>query len=165
MMSYKKRKYAWFLCMSFSLSLLLLGLSKHALAKKEIFFQVDGKSAVEKLFRKAQSCSPELEWKEFRKSETNLTYDVAVHYALEGSGDVPPGLGKQVYYRENVTQRKVKLTPALQARTKYFWSVRLRDPVTNKVSKWYTHAPLSNQIIPIYLYSNMWFGLKTPQCD
>ena len=76
------------------------------------------------------SLQPVLEWEPCE--ETEPTYDVFVVEGLQGDRLYNPG--KPVFYREGITENKVKIEPPLVFDRLYWWSVRTRNG--DKVSEW-----------------------------
>lgn len=132
-------------------------------AKKQKWMYVDGKPALKKLFIKTGSCTPVLSWDELRKDPANETYDVSLYYALfKSMGSSPPDLGQQVFSLENINDRAVKLVKPLDPKTRYLWSVRIRNTVDGTVSNWLVHDVSQQFLTLVTFYSNVWPGLKTP---
>lgn len=128
---------------------------------------VDGKKSMKKLFRKSKSCEPLLSWSDFRNARSALGYDVAVYYALNAGYGKLPELGERVFYVEGLNRSQVKVTPKLDEKTKYLWSIRVRDP-EGKVGEWMTHTVTSMDALSVIsgsysVFSNIWFGIKTPK--
>jgi len=76
------------------------------------------------------SLQPVLEWEP--SEGTEVTYDVIIVEGLEGGRLYNPG--KTVFYREGITENKVKIEPPLVFDRLYWWSVRTRNG--DKVSEW-----------------------------
>lgn len=126
--------------------------------KERLKVTVDGKKAVGKLFAKAKSCTPRLEWSDIRKGDGTFSYDIAIYYALKGE---IPGIGENVFYKASHYQNSISVTPPLKPKTKYLWSFRLRHG--SRVSEWYIHHPSKSLLGGIVFYENMLFGIKTPR--
>ncbi len=147
-------------------SLCLFPLVSHA--KKEQVMNIDGKSALKGLFIKAQSCNPVLGWKELRTDPSNETYDVTVHYALFKNLGGPPDLGDQVFYLENIKDSTVQVSPSLKPKTRYIWSVRVRNNSNQQIGGWFIHdtvrATFLDALVGITeFYYKVWPGFKTPK--
>lgn len=93
----------------------------------------------------------------------SISYDVVVHRALQTwNKSIPPDRGERVFYTEGVSGTSVQVNPALDPKTKYFWSVRVRAS-DGRVTPWTTYDKDVNSLWGYSWYRNFWFGIKTPR--
>jgi hypothetical protein len=102
------------------------------------------------------SLQPVLEWEPSQGTE--VTYDVVVVEGLEGGRLYNPG--RTVFYRERITENKVKIEPPLVLDSVYWWTVRTRNG--DKVSEWSRY-----DFTGYYVYVTMWtrnypYPFRTP---
>lgn len=144
--------------------LLLLFLTSSCVKTKIHGVRVESPASKLGYFKKVASCTPELLWKP--TDDKNTSYDVAVYKAL-GNPDrdgAPPVRGEQVFYQEGITEPRVMITPSLESKTTYLWSVRMRRS-NGEVTEWSTYDKTMNFG---YYWSDakgFWFGIRTPNCN
>ena len=109
---------------------------------------------------------PTLKWKP--ATAAGMTYDVAVWEAVNYhrkpvdvliDGEITKDIyspGRLAVYAENIDSPQFEIRDPLKAKTKYFWSVRLRK--ADRVSTWSRRGFR----VPYYSRSGEWFAFETP---
>jgi hypothetical protein len=85
---------------------------------------------------------------------------VAVYTVFKRS-DLLNDRDKLIYYKESISNTFFKLETKLEPKTRYLWSVRLRQ-ADGKVSHWSTYNKKIDVGFYTEVHGNRWFGIKTP---
>jgi hypothetical protein len=119
-------------------------------------------------FPTINSLTPTFSWKPVKGE--NISYDLIIFDAATYRFPVDIGTsaeqtmkGHMVLYKEDIQNSHYKLEKPLKPKTRYFWSVRLRDQNNDIVSGWSTHS--HRTFIPfVYMSSGYgaWFTFSTP---
>ncbi len=108
------------------------------------------------------TCNPILEWNSVHiPNAAQLTYDVAVYKGEEAGSKSYTRSSNQVFRKENFPLTSVNIVPALQAKTVYFWSIRVRQP-DGKVSQWSTNSKTVKRPPAVATYDKRWHAFVTP---
>jgi len=112
-------------------------------------------------FPQTDSLSPLFKWQP--SSKQRITYDFVVYeaasYSVSGM-DRQYLEGRLVAYKENIKDPFLKLKEPLSPKTKYYWSVRMRDG--DKVSRWSSFSYKSFLIFAITSGYGKSFVFSTP---
>ncbi len=112
-------------------------------------------------FPKTSSLSPEFRWQ--GSSRPDVSYDLAIFEAatFSISGITPDyRTGRLVTYAEDIRGTSWRPDTPLKPKTKYYWSVRLRDGST--VSRWSSQGHFAFMIVAMSSGSGQWFQFETP---
>ena len=118
---------------------------------------------VTKQFSQTESLMPRFSWKPAGSS--GVSYDLIVYeaatYSYVGTDDGIM-LGRMVVYEENIQTPNYQLKTPLKKKTKYFWSVRLRDEEEEWVSRWSTYSHFGFYVFYMTSGYGQWFAFSTP---
>jgi len=111
-------------------------------------------------FASVDSLRPALTWQP--SSESDVTYDVAIWKAVEYRRGLLSGYvrGDLVVYAEDLKDPRFDVSPALEAKTRYFWSVRLRRG--QRVTTWSTANRFAFLIVLATSGRGEFFAFQTP---
>jgi len=112
-------------------------------------------------FPQVASLTPKLEWR--GPVGRTVTYDLVIHEAASWSlrgYDTQTTPGRVVLYKQNLPTNAYIVSPALKPKSKYFWSVRLRDG--DMVSTWSRRGYFAFFVIGTASGSGLWFTFATP---
>jgi hypothetical protein len=115
----------------------------------------------EQAFPETDSLMPKFSWKSAEKS--GISYDLIIYeaatYSLTGR-DEHTMKGRVVLYEENLSSSSYQLKTPLKEKTKYYWSVRLRDQDT--ISRWSTFSHFGFYVFYMTSGYGQWFAFSTP---
>lgn len=114
-------------------------------------------------FTRVGDTAPELSWKP--SSVPGITYDLAIWeaagyrlpWAMAGSSYIP---GHLAVYEENFAEPHLRVQTPLKPKTKYYWSVRMRNG--DVVSSWSRAGHFAFMLVAWTTSSGGWFAFETP---
>ena len=107
------------------------------------------------------SLRPTFQWEPL--NDSTATYDFILYEGIGNIQTPPRAVGRQVYYREGLTQPRCELEQALKPNTEYYWSVRVRRGQT--VSPWALYNYDYFTGLGIAMLDNRLFIFKTPKVE
>ena len=113
-------------------------------------------------FPTVSSLKPEFRWKPSERQD--ISYDIIIYeaaaYAVSGAASSSYMRGRVVAYKEGLEESYWQPENPLKPKTRYFWSVRLREGDT--VSEWSTHGHFIFLVVAMSSGSGQWFQFRTP---
>jgi hypothetical protein len=112
-------------------------------------------------FPKVDSLTPRFSWEP--SGNQDVTYDFILYEAATfdyvGTND---GIvqGRMVEYVEDIQEPEHRLDKPLNANSKYYWSVRMRDG--DMVSAWSTYSHFGFYVFYMTSGYGQWFAFSTP---
>ena len=112
-------------------------------------------------FPEIDSLTPRFSWKPAGKQ--GVSYDLIIYeaatYSYTGTDD---GImqGRMVLYEEGIKSPSFQLKMPLKEKTKYYWSVRLREG--NVISPWSTYSHFGFYVFYMTSGYGQWFTFSTP---
>jgi len=122
--------------------------TQHLMAGKQPFPEID-------------NLTPTFSWKPAGRS--GISYDLIIYEVATydfGAGVEQTMQGRMVLYEENLLSTTFHLKTPLKQKTRYYWSVRLRDQ--NTISRWSTYSHFGFYIFYSTSGFGQWFAFSTP---